>query len=436
MAMREDLQRSFTRSPVVQAVRRLSEGYSRDQKLFIVESMLINSANIITGGVFLTGLLVMLGASNLTVGLVTSAGTWSLMLSLVSSVIVERVRRKKVLLTWVLAAFRLLTTLPVFLPALLGFGLPTATIAALMMISGNAIFSLFNTGFPVFFMASLPKEGISAYIYNRMMYIRIAYTLASVAMGLLLDSLNKSYLGFVIIFSLGLAIGVADVIVFTMIRGRGGEQESPPAVSGIAKRLFEPFMNGKYLRFLAFTFAYFTFYYLAASYTSLYQVKYLHMSYALLTIYNTCIYVLMIALTQMWARRERSRGSASVFVLTTLLMPLDLIVYTFLTPNTLWLLPFSVLFVGVASSGLWACIMPYRYSLMPEEGRTVYEGWYGFIFGASSLLGAFLGGYLQQILPEIHTKFLTFSVFQVVYLAAGLLSVSMALIFWRSVRKD
>lgn len=434
MAIQGNTQRPGSGSPLRRAAQRLFEGYNRDQKLFIAESMLINSANVITTGVFLTGLLVMMHASNLMVGLVTSSGTWSLMLSLASSVVVERMRRKKALLTWVLAAFRLLTTLPVFLPAFLGFGLPSAAAAAAMMVAGNAVFSLFNTGFPVFFMASLPREGRGAYIYNRMMYLRIAYTVTSVAGGLLLDMLHKSYLGFIIVFSLGLAIGIADVIVFTMIKGEPGEESQ--AVSGIAKRLFEPFTKGKYLRFLVFTFVYFLFFSLASSYTSLYQVKYLNLSYAFITAYNTCIYVLMIFMTRIWARREEKRGSISVLVLTSFLLPMDFLVYSFLTTSTLWLLPFSVLFNGLASSGLWACIMPYRYSLMPEEGRTVYEGWYGFIYGAANLMGAFAGGYLQKLLPEIHTSFMTFSVFQLIYLAAGLLSIATVLVFWLKARKD
>ncbi len=410
--------------------------YSRDQRLFIIEAMLSNSASVITGGVFLTGLLVMMGATNLTVGLVTSAGTWSLMLSLIASVAVERVRNKKALMAWSLALFRLLTTLPVFLPAFMGNGLPTAFAAAVMMITGNAAFSLFNIGFPVFFMDALPREGRVSYIYTRMLLLRIAYTLVSVAMGLLLDALDKSYMGFIIVYSFAIALSAANVYYMTKIKGPDAPSARQPAMADITKRLFDPFRNKRYIRFLVYTFCYFFFFCASSSYTALYQVKYLHLSYAFLTILNTCIYVLMILVTRRWAAIERNIGSLKVLVLCSLLLSVDFVVYSFLTSGTLWLLAFSVIFAGLGSSGYWVCLLPYRYSLMPEEGKTVYEGWFGFIYGAANLLGALAGSTLQGLIPEIQMGPLAFSNFQAVYLLTGVMAVTVTLAFWSAAKKD
>lgn len=436
MATQGNLQRAAAGTGGKRPVMRFWQEYNRDQKLFIIESMFINSANVITGGVFLTGLLVMMGASNLTVGLVTSSGTWSLMLSLISSVVVERTRNRKALMTSSLLLFRVLTTLPVFLPAVMGAGMPTATVAAVMMIAGNAAFSLFNTGFPVFFMDSLPKEGRVSYIYSRMLFLRIAYTVASVAMGLLLDFLNKSYSGFIIVYVFGIVIGAADIVSFTMIQGRGDAERVRPALSDLTRKLFGPFKNKRYLRFLAFTLCYFFFFCAASSYTALYQVKYLHLSYAFLTVYNTCIYVLMIAVTRRWAAAEAGIGSLRVLVICSLLLPMDQIVYSFLTTSTLWIVPLSVIFSGLGSSGMWACILPYRYSLMPDEGKTVYEGWFGFIYGAANLLGALAGGKLQAVLPSVSTRLLTFSSFQLIYFAAGIMSLLVTAVFWSRAKRD
>ena len=418
------------------------EGYTRDQKLFIWESMLINSANVITGGVFLTGLLLLMGATDFMVGMISSSASWALMLSLASSVVVESVRRKKALLTGVLLAFRLLTTLPVFLPALVGMGMPTAKVAFVMMIAGNLIFSIFNTGFYIFFMDSLPKAGRVNYIYTRMFFLRIAYTVVALAMGFLLDFMGKSYAGFIVVFCTGLAIGLADVFVLTRIKGGGdanlqGNGEIPPMrLRGLARRLLEPLADKRYLRYLAFTFALFFFTTMSTAYTSLYQYKYLHLSVAFISIYTTCTYIIMIAVTRRWAALEQRLGKLKVLVISSVLMSLDMLVYGFLTTKSLWLIVLSPLFAGLGGSGFWACALPYRYDLMPREGKTVYEGWNGFFFGAAGLLGALTGGMLQGLLPEVSTPFMTFSVFQLIYLCSCTLAILSAVVFWLRARKD
>lgn len=414
--------------------------YGGDQKLFILESMLINSANVITGGVFLTGLMLYMGATDFIVGLISSSGAWALMLSLASSVVMESVRRKKALLAWVLLAFRMLTALPVFLPAILGRGMPTALAAASMIIAGNLIFSIFNTGFFVFYMDSLPKEGRVNFIYARMFYLRIAYTVFLVGMGILLDLLNRSYAGFVAVFSTGLLIGLLDVLVLTRIRGSenpagpGGGPLLRLGPRGFTRKLLEPLRNRRYLRYLLFTFALFFFQSMSSSYTSLYQYKYLNLSVSFISVYTACIYVVMILVTRKWAALEQRVGSLKVLAASSLLMSLDFLVYGFLTQRSLWVIALSPIFQGLGASGYWACALPYRYDLMPAEGKTVYEGWNGLFFGAASLLGALAGGKLQLALPRFATGF--FSVFQLVYLMSFILAAASVAVFWMLARRD
>lgn len=428
------------RSPLRRLSGRFFGGYNRDQKLFIGEAMLLNSANVITTGVFLTGLMLYMGASDLMVGLISSSGTWSLMLSLLSSVVVESVKRKKPVLAGVQLVFRLLTTLPVFLPVLLGRGLPTAWAASVMMIAGNLVFSVYNTGFFVFFMDSLPEEGRLGYIYVRMFWLRLAYTVFSVGMGALLQLFNGSYAGFVIVFCTALALGVADSVVLMRIRGnagadaRRGDGLLQLGPHGLLRRLTEPLKNTRYMRYLLFTFGLFFFFSMASSYTSLYQYKYLHLSVLFITIYNAFIYAIMIAVTGLWARLERRMGRLMVLVLSAVLMALDFLVYGFLTTQTLWVIVLSPVFNGLGSSGFWACALPYRYDLMPEEGKTVYEGWNGVFFGSAGLFGALAGGALQDLLRPVAAGF--FSVFQILYLAAFVLSMASTAAFWIAARRD
>lgn len=408
------------------AISRLFPQYNRDQKLFIIEAMLINSANVITGGAFLSGLLLYMGASDFLVGLVSSSATWSLMLSLLASVLVERVANRKALLFWSLLLFRMLTTLPVLLPLALGRGLPSALTASVLIILGNMIFSAFNTGFPVFMMDSLPVEGQANYIYMRMFWLRLAYAITFFIMGMLLDMLHKSYLGFVIVFLSAMAIGVADCMVLVRIRGRAGAPRAQSAA--LLRTLLRPLRSRSYVQYLGFTALFFFSLTLSSSYTGLYQLKYLNLSYLFITALNIGTFIIMIGTTHMWARLQQRWGMLRVLVVSTVLAAMEFVVYGFLTPKTLGIIVLSPILSGIGNGGYWACTLPYRYSLMPEEGRAAYEGWFGMVYGAFSLLGTVVGGKLQLVMPTFTTSWLHFGVFQIDYLlsaALALLSVAL-----------
>jgi Na+/melibiose symporter-like transporter len=419
----------------------LFSGYNRDQKLFVTEAMLINSAINITGGVFLTGLLLMLGASNLMVGLIMSSGAWSMMLSLVSSVVVERIRNKRAMLTWVVVSSRLLASLPVFLPAIMGTGGQAVMLSAVMLIVGNVIFSLYNTGFTIFFMEAIPVEGRTPYIYTRIFFTRIAYTVFILAMGFLLDGLHKSYTGFILVFSIGLVLGVADGLVIAKIKGNDASADNasvPPRLSlmQMVKQMAEPLLNRRYVRYLLFVFCFFFFINMGSSYTSLYQLKYLHLSVTFITVYNTFTYVIMIVVTRAWARMEERVGRLKVLAISSLLIASEFFVYTMLTTGTLWLIVLSPILAGLGNSGFWASLLPYRYDLMPQENKTVYEGWHCFAYGAAALLGALVGGGLQTVLQAITLPFITFSVFQLVYFISGALAIVSVVIYWIGAKRQ
>ena len=403
--------------------------YSNNQRVFIFDGMLGFSANALTSGVFLTGLLLSLGATNLMVGLISSAGAWALMLSLLSSLVVESVRQRKRLLLTVMLIFRLFTTLPDFLPLILGNGQHNATLAAIMITIGFTVNTICTTDLPVFMLDSLPMEGRNSFMYVRMKYTRIANTVVSIGAGILMDALDKSYLGFLIIYSSALAFGVIQTINMSRVQGDSVIRTDKLSVAAFRKRFFEPFRNKRYLRFLIFTLFFFFFYFIAASYISLYQYKYLKLDFLTISIYNTSVLFTMIILTTPWRKIESRIGQTRVLALTSIAITADFVVYGFLTTQTLWLLPLSGLFAALGGSGLWTCILPYRYNLMPRDGKTIYEAWNGTLFAIASFLGALAGGKLQVWLPSVTTSFLVFSSFQIMFLFAGISAIVSALVF-------
>jgi MFS family permease len=419
----------MTTPTVPAAEKRAKIPYTSDQKYFIVEAMLGFAVSAVTGGVFLTSLMLMMGATDLVVGLLSSVGSWALMVSLPAAVLAERIRNRKALIMWVVLGFRGLSILPVFLPLVMGMGMPTVRLAAVLLVAGACISTVNTTVFPIYFMDSVPREGASPYIYTRGVFIRLANAVFSIAAGLLMDRL-KSYDGLLILYCAGLAFMALDIYCLSRIKGPEGEHTKRMDFAEIRRKLFEPLRNLPYLRFLLFSLAYFFFFFAGTSYTSLYLYKYLGLGYLPITVFSTSILVLMVFLTRPWAAVEKRFGARRVLVATSVFLSLDFLVYGFLTPGTLWLLPVSVAVASVGNAGFWICILPYRYGLMPKEGKTIYEAWNGTFFAVAGLLGTLAGGRAHGLLGEgLATPFLDFGPYQLVFLAVGLCAAATALVF-------
>ena len=96
--MRDEVISIIRRWPDLKAIWRDEE--RRKSLLFIFNGIFINAAVILTSGMFLSGYLVLLGASDFIVGLMNNSMNWAAIAGLFSYLIFERMaKRKRFLLT-------------------------------------------------------------------------------------------------------------------------------------------------------------------------------------------------------------------------------------------------------------------------------------------------------------------------------------------------
>jgi hypothetical protein len=411
--------------------------YRKSQILFIFDGILINAAVTITTGVFLSGYMVTLNANDFLVGILNSSATWSLIISLFSFLIYERMESRKSLLIAMNGISRFLTSSIVYLPFFIKDKTVLLYATALMTITGNLIWSIYSVGVTVWMISLLPNNQTkNRYIYLRMLFLRISFTTFNLAMGLLLDLFNKSHTGFVIVFSIGLALSIADAIVLM------NTEEPLNKIDKTARKFdikvyLEPILNREYRQFLIFIFGFNFSLFLASSYTPLYQIKYLKLEYSFLSVINTIAYINMILGTQIWSRIEEKKGLHFVLGMTASFMAAEFLLYGFMTQKTTYLLAITPFLAGIGNSGFNVATVNYRYNLIPEDShKTVYEGWYGAVLGLSALLGPSTGRLLQQMLPTIENKIFQYSAFQMTYLVSFVLAMTIAhLTFFRPSRK-
>lgn len=394
--------------------------YRRSQIFFIIDGIFINAAIILTTGIFLSGYIVYLDGSDLLVGILNNSPNWALIVSLFAFIIYERREKRKKLLISLNIISRLLVCSTIFLPLFHGGKTVTLAVVAVMAAAGNILWGVYSVGFNIWLISIVPKESRSQFIYTRTMWLRISFTVTTLAMGFVVDAFDKSYTGFLVVFCLSLIFSILDAVILVKIKEPVNQVDSGHIFN--LSEFFEPLKNAGYRKMLMFVFFYYFSLTISSSFTSLYLIRYMEFDYSFISIINIIAYFLMIICTPFWSRIESKRGLKFVLKASGLIAISEFFVYAFLTSDRQFLLFFAATLAGMGNGGFNVAVFNYRYEVMPDSNRTIYEGWYGAIFGLSVLLSPVVGNVLMKILPVVDNAVFQHSSFQLLYLVSYVLA--------------
>lgn len=413
--------------------RILNDENKKTRLLFFIDGALINAALVLSAGIFLSGYIVFLEGSDFLVGLLNNSLTWASVVALFSYLIYERMEKRKNFILTLLVVSRLMVCSVIFLPLIFGKGSLTLGVLTVMAIVGNVLWGVYAIGANVWMMGSFPKETRNEFIYRRIFWLRISFTLFSILMGFVLDWSGKSYTGFVIVFLTSLVLSLADAIVLLNIKEPTNIVSMNHSFN--LKMFFEPFIRKGYRAFLFFVFLFYTSLTISSSFTPLYLIRYLKFDYKFISVINVIAYLTMILFTGFWSKIENKKGQMFVFKVSGLIAIVEFLFYGFLKSDTYYLLYLAPVFAGVGYSGFNIAMLNYRYELMPENNRTIYEGWFGAVLGLSMLVSPVIGSFVANRLPVLQNTYFQYSKFQIMYIISFILGIAAVLLALKSSSK-
>jgi Major Facilitator Superfamily. len=411
----------------------LKDENKKTRLLFIVDGALINAAIVLTAGIFLSGYVVFLEGSDFLVGLLNNSITWASVVAVFSYLIYERMKSRKKFLLILLVISRVMVCSTIFVPLIFGKGPTTLAVITTMVILGNVLWGIYGVGFSVWMMGCFSKDCRNEFVYIRIFWIRVSFTLFTIVMGFVLDWSGKSYIGFLIVFAASLVLSLCDAFVLLYVREPENAITKDSKISPLI--LFEPFTEKSYRGFLIFIFLFYTSQTISSTFSNLYMIRYLKFDYKFISIINVIAYIFMIICTRIWSRLESKKGMMYVFRLTGLIAVTELLIYGFLKSDTYFLLFIAPVFSGIGYSGFNVSIFTYRYELMPDNNRTVYEGWFGAILGLSMLISPVIGNFVMNRLPVVENVFFQYSRFQFMYLISFVLTAVVVLVMLKEPKK-
>jgi MFS family permease len=139
---------------------------------------------------------------------------------------------------------------------------------------------------------------------------------------------------------------------------------------------------------------------LAAPYFSVYMLRDLHFSYLTYILVHMGSIVASLVSFPIWGKHADRIGNAKVLKTTSLLIPLIPVLWLFST-NLIYLFTIEI-FSGFVWGGFNLCSLNFIYDAVSPGKRTRCLGYFGFINGVATFVGAGMGGYLAERLPTLN----------------------------------
>jgi MFS family permease len=380
------------------------EELRRGLRYYLLDGIGSKIMGTLTGGAFLVGLALLLGASDLVVGLLASLPFVSRIMLIPATWLVEKVRRRKL----ICGVSNLISRPILLLIGLAPLFLPYESALDLLLLGllGYSIIATFSSlSWNVWMRDLIPERIRGRIIAQRLVVIGWVGLPLSLLAALFLDWW-KAHLGpgpapFALLFGLGAAAGIAGVYFMLKIP----EPPPPPRESVPLFRLLAlPLEDRNFRALILFTtwWAFAT--NLALPFITVYMLKLLQLPYIYVLSLSAVSQLANISFLRIWGRIADRFGNKAVLWLCSPIFSISLLLWVFTVKAdplvTLSLITFIHLINGLATAGLSLGQYNILLKLSPAERSPAYLAAASLANSLAAGIAPILGGLLANFFVD------------------------------------
>lgn len=389
-------------------------------RISIVQGLFSNIHITLTGGMFLTGFALYLGATPFHIGLLAAIPALLTSFGFVSAFLVNRLTHRKPLTVITSGISRLLFFVPALLllfnykPALSYFLILIGVFNALLTIADNSWLS---------WMSDLvPKESRGRFFGIRNTGMGLIGMIISFLGARFLDyykAQGQNNFGFGIIF---LVASIAATIG-TILLSQQPEIITPRERTHLKNIITAPFKDTNFRKFLKFVGFWYITGGIAGPFYIVFMLQNLKMSYSTVAIYSIIAGLVVLIFQPLWGKAiDRFKSKPVLFInfFSVGFLPL---IWLFPTPIFLFPVWIDAFLTGIFWPGVNLSVFNIVFSLSDnEEQKESYFAIFAAITGICGFLSALLGGYLASLLKGFHLQIFNLNIvnYQLFFVFAGL----------------
>jgi MFS family permease len=389
-------------------------------RISIIQGLFSNIHVTLTGGMFLTGFALYLGATPFHIGLLAAIPALLTSFGFVSAYLVNRLQHRKPLTIMTAGTSRMLFYIPAFL--LLFNYKPSLSFLLVLIGVFNALLTIADNAWLSWMSDLVPKERRGRFFGIRNTGMGLIGMIMSFSGAWFLDhykAIGQNNFGFGIIF---LVASVATTIG-TILITQQPEIIIPRERTSLKKIVTAPFKDTNFRKFLRFIAFWNLTSGIAGPFYIVFMLQNLKMSYSTVAIYSIIANSVILLSQPLWGKAiDRFKSKPVLFINFIFIGFLPLL---WIFPTSFFLFPvwLDAFITGVFWPGVNLSVFNIVFSLSDnEKQKESYFAIFAAITGISSFLSSLLAGYLAGLLKDFHLQIFNLNIvnYQLFFVFAGL----------------
>lgn len=410
---------------------------SKPSACFFTQIAFGTAFTVLTSGTFLNGLAILMGANDVISSYISVIANICGVLILFLSTFLQRFQSKKKLTIGLTVLTKLATLFIVAIPILfpsafqLAVFIPTVVIAFTLQAQTTVSLNLWMIDF-------IDDKKRGRYISARQTLLSIVTVVLSITGGYFLDTMQKRYIGFLLIFIAAAIMGIVEIVILMRT------PDSPtPSSSGEKSRLRDmvklPVKNRPYLGFVIYIVVFYLLLNISDSFTMVYMMRYLALPYTTINALYMIISLPQIFLLGIWGKISDRCGHNFVLKASIWIFAGETLFMVFAAQNNYFIfIPLAFIMASIANSGFIIAVFNRRYELIPKQNRIVYDNFYSAAIGLGFILGPMIGGGIKSLLESspVITNIMPFASIRILYIFSTIGILLLQIIYSLTQRKN
>jgi len=386
-------------------------------------------------GVFLSGLYIYMGAPDSIMGYIPILPSIAGIFLIFTGGLTERVKNvKKLVLILNLLSKTLLFSV-VWMPLLFSWD-KALFIMLLLTFLGLSINSVMGIMINSWFIDTIDISIRGRYMGARQVFTLVVSATLPVVAGKFLDGFTDRYFAFCIIFSVAWIFSFFESASLYQITSPPVHESTGKKI--VFKQLFSiPLQNKSFMKFMLLQIVFHLIWFTSMTFAQVYEIRYMELSYTYLTAMGSLGAVIQMMLYPVWGKFMDKYGSAIIMRISMILFMIHSLLYFFMLKGNAHIL---ILFLNINSAILspaWILsTFNERFSMIPRDGRKVYDSFFTTVLAITILLAPIIGNSIRGNVINWNIKFLPFPEFKILFLLTFLLLLSLNIVLFIKSKKQ
>ena len=396
--------------------------------VFIWEVAFAQGLASITAGMFFTGYLCYLGASNKEIGWITSIPLFANLAAPFFSYFIDRAEDRKKLYFKALLPGRLLWFAVAAVPVLFHYKLISAPL--LVFSSCYLVMSLFSTHSVITWTSwmgdLIPWDRRGHYFGLRTNIANISSIIIYLMAGWYIDKwkpINES-VGFSSLFFAAAVFGLIAYFIQKRLPEvpRSAKPDNQASAFDITGKLLEIMKNKNFMRLALFNTTWAFIIGLTAVYQTVFLIRVVKIEYKYLTLFVILEALVRVLITKFWGKMMDKHGYKPIMLICGRFIGLIPFFFVFVGWS-IWMLIPLYLISGTFWPGVGVAQFNIMFRLTPKKDRAAYLAFNTILTSSVAFIGPVVGGYLLDWMGNFSFKvlFLNIGAFQLLFLAGAMM---------------